>query len=108
MKKIIKNTILIIGITLAVALLLILVGNQMKANAVKEKQAQEDYSEWLSKNCTCLEYNIPFCLGGYELKNNACFNGEGYTTVLEACSEYNCSGEIKLRINETDTWEDKK
>lgn len=104
-KKLIQIMGVIFIITLAVALLLMFIGNQMRTNAIKENQATENYTEWLANNCNCSARDRILCPDGFELKNNVCMNKNGYTNVLEACSEYNCSGEIKLWDNETGKWE---
>lgn len=105
MKKRIRNSILIAGFVFIVALLLIFIGNQINANAIKEKQAIENYTEWLAETCNCLERNIISCSERFELKNNICTDGEYITNKLLICSKYNCSGEIKLWNNKTEKWE---
>ncbi|MEK6913786.1 MAG: hypothetical protein AABW47_03900 [Nanoarchaeota archaeon] len=106
MKKIFKKAIVILTITLFVAVSLMLVGNKMKANAIKEQQAEEDYSAWLADNCKCLERDRIFCSEGFEIKGSLCYNEvkKIYTNRLADCSKYDCSGEIKLWNNETGKW----
>jgi hypothetical protein len=105
--KNLKKIFLIAGITLAVALLLMVIGNKMKADIVKEKQSQENYSVWLSENCNCVARNLFSCPTGFTMKNQTCVNEakKSYTNKLAGCSEYNCSGEIKLWNRETEKWE---
>jgi hypothetical protein len=108
MKKI-NKIFLIVGITLAVALLLMTIGNKMKADAIKEKQDAENYNEWLAENCNCLVKEKITCPTGFEILDKLCYNSAKgiYTSRVIKCSEYNCSGEIKIWNNETGKWEDK-
>lgn len=104
-KKLIKKIIVIAVITLVVAVSLMLIGNQMRANAIKEQQEKDDYEEWLANNCECLARDRIFCPEGFELKGKMCYNDKFYTSRLAACSKYDCSGEIKLFNNQTETWQ---
>ncbi len=107
-KKII-NIAIIAGAILAVGLILMLIGNRMEANAIKEEQEAEDYLNLLSETCTCLEHDRIYCPDGFELKGALCYNAyeKEYTARILGCSQYDCSGEIKLWNNETETWESK-
>jgi len=107
MNKIIRNIIVIGMITIIVALSLMLIGRQITANAIKEKQKLQAYEDWLVENCTCLAKERIMCPDGFELKGNWCFNNSKnyFTNILKACSQYNCSGEIKLYNNQTQKWE---
>jgi hypothetical protein len=101
--KKIRNIIIIVGVILAVALILMLIGNKMRADAIKA----ENYQDWLFENCNCLAHNHPYCSEGFKLNGTLCFNDKTkeYTTRTFGCSEYNCSGEIKVWNNITETWE---
>jgi len=105
-----KKIALVIGMVLITAFVLMMIGDKIKSNVIKEQQLQENYSTWLAQNCKCLERNIIFCQTGFTLKNEVCINesAKTYTSVLLSCSEYNCSGEIKSWNNETNKWEDNK
>ncbi len=103
-KKLIQTMSVIFITTLAVAFLLMFIGNQMRANTVKEQQSIENYTEWLANNCNCTARNEISCLNGFELENNTCMNGKYYTNVLEICTEYKCSGKIEIWNNETEQW----
>lgn len=106
MKKILKQIIVIAGVVLITAFLLMAIGNKMRADAIKEQHAEENYSSWLAENCKCLERNIIFCPEGFILKNQSCVNEQEktFTNKLAGCSKYDCSGEIKLWNNETNKW----
>jgi len=111
-KKIIRNIAIAIGITLAVGLILMLIGNKMNSNAIKSQQEAENYQDWLSETCECLAKTRHVCtLNGFEYNatRNLCVNSaeKTVTTSSMRCSEYNCSGEIKLWNNITEIWEDK-
>ena len=108
MKKITKIS-LALGITLVVGLLLMTIGNKIKSDIIKENQEAQEYQEWLVENCDCLKRERITCPTGFEMLNQTCRNEDAgtYTNKLLICSEYNCSGEIKLWNNETEKWEDK-
>jgi len=111
-KKLIRNILIVAGIILAVALILMLIGNKMKADVIKAQQEAENYSKWLSGNCGCLERNKPVCtLDGFEYNStrNLCVNSAEKKITFSSlgCSKYNCSGEIKLWNNETEKWGNK-
>jgi hypothetical protein len=107
--KNLKNVILIAGITLIVAFLMMLIGNKIEENIIKEIQEAEAYEEWLAENCDCVLKERVKCPEGFQLREQTCFNEKenSVTSRLLACSEYNCLGEIKLWNNETSKWEDK-
>lgn len=109
MNKKLQKIISIAGIAVIIMSLLMVVGNKMRANAVKEKQEAEKYSEWLSENCNCTKHERFFCKEGFVLNESYCINEDAneITNKLMGCSEYDCSGEIKSWNNETGKWEDK-
>lgn len=98
---------LIFAVTLAVALSLMFIGNEMRAQQAQQKADAQNYSEWLAENCHCTAYNIISCPTGFELQNQTCMNTlkTAYTSKLLGCSKYNCSGEIKNWNNQTEKWE---
>lgn len=102
----IKRILVILGVVIITAGILFVMGSYMEANAIKEKQEAEKYNEWLAENCECLKKDRYFCREGFELKENLCVNEAEklYTYRLIGCSEYDCSGEIKLWNNETERW----
>ncbi len=106
-KKLLRNTILIFGIIVVLLGVVIITNKVMTANAIKEL---ENYKQWLSDNCECLEHSISKCsLDGFEYNKtrNFCVNKDKkqvtYPTL--GCSQYNCSNEIILWNNETEMWE---
>ena len=105
--RLVKKVSLVIAVTLIVAFLMMMVGNKIRANMIKENQESQAYQEWLDENCNCLNRERIMCPSGFELKNQSCVNEATklYTNKLLACSEFNCSGEIKLWNNETGKWE---
>jgi len=105
----IRKGILVIGIIVAVTLLVMLIGNWTRANMIKEKKEMEKYQDWLAKNCECLKKEKYSCIKGSEIIGSYCVNKtrKDYSPRLKGCSEYNCSGEIKIWNNETEKWEDK-
>lgn len=106
MGKLLKNAVLVAGISLIVIFLLMIIGDEIKANAIKEIQESQAYSNQLAQNCTCLAHEKLFCNSGFELKGNRCVNESEnlFTNAYAGCSEYNCSGEIKIWNNETNKW----
>ena len=100
---------LIAGITLITALILMLIGSQMRASVVKEKQQAEEYYEWLYENCNCLERERYYCPDDFVLNGSYCFGikEKVYTLRIFGCSEYDCSGELKFWNNKTEAWENK-
>jgi hypothetical protein len=109
MKKIVRNTMITVGIILAFAILLIIIGNgnPMKANVIKNQQEEDNYSQWLVNNCDCVTYGKILCPDGFNLEENntICISKTAYTSTILGCSEYNCSGQIKLWDNVTETWQ---
>jgi hypothetical protein len=95
---------LILGIVAVITLLSFIIVNQVNANAIKEKQDTENYTEWLASNCKCLERGRVSCPFGFELKNDTCTYGTYYTNKLLDCSKYDCSGEIKSWDDITEKW----
>ncbi|VVB82483.1 Uncharacterised protein [uncultured archaeon] len=98
---------LIFVITTVVTILLMLIGNQIRSNTIKEQQDAQDYSVWLAENCNCLAHDRISCPTGFELQNKTCINKTQnvYTYKFLECSEYNCSGEIKLWDNQIGAWQ---
>ena len=101
-----KKIALIIGMILITAFLMMMIGDKIKANIIKDNQEVQAYQEWLDENCQCINHEKIMCPSGFELKNQSCINEQEntYTNLLAGCSEYNCSGEIKLWNNETGKW----
>ena len=108
--KNLKKTALILGMVLITAFLLMLIGDKIKANMVKEDNEAQAYETWLTQNCNCLERTKFGCVEGYVLLNRSCVNEQtkSFTNVLLGCSKYDCSGEIELWNNETNKWEGNK
>ena len=111
-KKLIKNIIIVAGIILAVAFVLMFIGNKMRADTIRAQQEAENYQNRLSETCECLERNKPVCtLNGFEYDSSRklCVNSveKTITSPSLGCSKYNCSGEIKLWNNLTQKWENK-
>ncbi|MDD5012402.1 MAG: hypothetical protein PHQ66_02025 [Candidatus Nanoarchaeia archaeon] len=106
-KKLIKVIGIILAVTLATALLMMVIGNQMNANVIKERQESERYNEWLAENCECLEKERYFCKEGFEMRGTICANEakKSITQRFIGCSKYDCLGEIKIWNNETEKWE---
>lgn len=103
-KKKIK-TIISVLVLIVILLVTIYIKNTIKTNLIRE---QEVYQGWLSDNCECLERERLKCrFEGFELKGDLCVNEKEklYTSVVEACSKYNCSNEIVSWNNKT--WEPK-
>lgn len=99
---------LIAGIAVIATFLLMVIGNKMKANIIKENQEAGKYSEWLSENCNCTKHERYFCKEGFVLNETYCINEvPEITNRLMGCSEYDCSGEIKSWNNKTGKWEDR-
>ena len=107
--KNLKKIALIIGMVLITSFILMMIGDKIKANVIKQNLAEENYSTWLAQNCKCLERNIIICPTGFALVNQACINQteKTYTNTLLACSEYNCDGENESWNSETGKWEEK-
>jgi len=108
MKKLTKIS-LVIGITLVVGLVLMVVGNKIKGDILREYQEEQLYQEWLVENCKCLARERISCPSGFQMINQTCKDESASTVTskLISCSEYDCSGEIKSWNNETEKWEDK-
>ncbi len=102
----IKRVSLVLAITLIIAFLMMMVGNKIRANMIKENQESQAYQEWLVENCKCLEKNKIECSEGYILQNQTCVNEQEntFTNILLKCSKYDCAGEIKYWNNETYKW----
>ena len=101
-----KKIALVMGMVLITAFLMMIIGDKIKANILKENQESQAYQEWLAENCNCLAHGRIMCPTGFELKNQSCVNEQQktYTNLLAGCSEYNCSGKIKSWNNETGNW----
>ncbi len=106
MGKLLKNALLIAGISLIVIFLLMIIGEKIRADVVKQNQESQAYLDWMSQNCDCLAHDRLFCNPGFELKSHNCvnINEKLFTNAIAGCSEYNCSGEIKIWNNETNKW----
>lgn len=108
-KKLIRNTALIFGIIVVLLVVVIIVNKVMTANVIKE---QETYERWLLNNCDCIEWERIKCPKRFEWspERGWCVGLNTETLTLTnkrlACSQYNCSGEIKVWNNETEKWED--
>jgi len=107
--KLIKKVSLVLAATVIVAFLLMIIGEKIRSNIIKENEETQEYQEWLAENCECLVKEKIYCPTGFEIINQTCKNeNEGtFTSRLIGCSEYDCSGEIKLWNNETEKWENK-
>ncbi len=102
-----RKVILIWSLIAVFIILLVIINSQIQSNVINEQQDLEKYSEWLGENCNCLKWGRIFCPGGFVLKNDTCRNEKEVTRTSRfiGCSEYNCSGEIKLFNNKTMKWE---
>jgi hypothetical protein len=100
---------LIIGMVLITAFVLMMIGDKIKANVIKQNDEMQAYETWMAQNCNCLKRDISICPIGFTMINQTCMGEfqKGYTNNLLVCSQYNCSGEIKSWNNETNKWEDK-
>ncbi len=101
----IKTLVITLVISAVVIASIILIGNRMNANIIKEKYETELYQDWLSENCECLERNKPVCLlDGFEYNSTRqiCVNSAEKTVTYPTlkCSKYVCSGQNV-------TWNDK-
>jgi hypothetical protein len=105
--KNLKKIALILGMVLIIAFLLMVAGDKIKANMIKQNNEAQAYETWLAENCKCLERNRFGCMEGYVLLNKSCVNEQAktFTNILLGCSKYDCLGEIKLWNNETEKWE---
>jgi hypothetical protein len=106
----IKKIFLVVGIILLIAISGFLINKKITANAIKEKIEFENYLNELAENCDCLARERYYCsLDDFELRGNVCVNKKTgvVTTRVLGCSEYNCSGEIKIWNNKIEKWEDK-
>jgi hypothetical protein len=106
-----KNKIfLIVGIILLIVTAGFLVNKKITADAIRERIEAENYLSELAENCDCLVRERYYCpLEDFELRGIVCVGkvtGVVTPRVL-GCSEYNCSGEIKVWNNQTEKWEDK-
>lgn len=107
-----KKTAFIILLIIGLVGSLIVVERIIAENTSK---AQEEYKDWLSNNCDCVEKKKPRCPVGFELSDNekmckkeaircptetgwylegVCEEITYYTNRLLSCSQYNCSGKI--------------
>jgi len=87
-----------------------LINKKITADVIKEKMEAENYLSDLAENCECLARERYYCfLEDFELEGEFCV--EKKTGIVTArvlgCSEYNCSGEIKIWNNLTKKWENK-
>ncbi len=107
-----KIKILVITLVISAVIIasIILIGNRMNANIIKEKQDAGQYQDWLSQNCKCIERNNPACeLSGFEYNatRKLCVNSADkrvtYSTLK--CSKYDCSGQNVTWNNQA--WEPK-
>lgn len=95
-----RDIILILVILVIIISLIIFVRNVSVANAIKEHEKIQEiidniiYEESLVENCECIEKERIKCFEEYELDGRVCRNGKTITSILRACSKYNCSGEI--------------
>ncbi len=85
-KKIAIGIWILLGL-LALGVLYILVTKMQNKN---EPITDENY--FSDNNCTCTERNRDYCMDGFELKDNLCFNEtlKLYTNVVKGCSKYRC------------------
>jgi hypothetical protein len=105
-----KKIFLIVGIILLIAISGFLINKKITADAIREKMEAENYLSELSENCDCLTRERYYCLQeGFEVEGNYCIGQTtGVATMrILGCSEYNCSGEIKIWNNQSLKWEDK-
>ena len=105
-----KKIILGIGIILLIVVSGFLINQKIQGDAVREKQEVENYLSELADNCDCLARERYYCLlEDFELEGNFCVGQKTgvVTTRVMGCSEYNCSGEIKIWNNQTLNWENK-
>ena len=88
----------------------VLISNKIQGDAIKAQQESEAYFDWLHDNCDCLARERYYCLqDNFEVEGDYCVGQKTgvVTTRVFGCSEYNCSGEIKLWNNQALNWEDK-
>ncbi len=99
---------IILVITAVIIASTVIIRNRFNSNVISGSQNSQEYSGF-SDNCECLAHGRPYCLEGFVMKGNLCFNSreKTYTTEISGCSEYNCSGEIKIWNNATKIWENK-
>jgi len=110
MNKKTKKIIFAIGIILLIVLSVFLIRNKIQADVIREKMEAENYLSELSENCDCLARERYYCLQeGFEIKGDYCVGQTtGVATMrILGCSEYNCSGEIKIWNNQSLKWEEK-
>jgi len=102
-----KNIFLIIvGITLVVAVSLMLIGNKMRANIIKAEQEQKNYHDWLVENCECVVKDRIFCPDGFVLRDKLCYNTKikAFANRLIGCSQYKCEEQTATWNNSTEIW----
>lgn len=105
-----KKIFLVVGIILLIAISGFLINKKITADAIREKMEAENYLSDLAENCDCLVRERYYCLlEDFELEGEFCVGQKTgvVTTRVLGCSEYNCSGEIKIWNNQTLKWEDK-
>jgi hypothetical protein len=105
-----KKIFLVVGIILLIVISGFLINKKITADAIREKQEAENYLSKLADNCDCLARERYYCLlEDFELEGDYCIGKKtGVATMrVLGCSEYNCSGEIKIWNNQTLKWEDK-
>jgi len=107
-KKSLEKIIIIIGVTLIVYFSLMLIGNKMRTDAVKEQEKQKSYYEWLIENCECAIKDRFFCSDGFVLTGTRCYKNatKTYSNRLIGCSKYECSEGVAIWNNLTLKWED--
>jgi hypothetical protein len=104
-----KKIILGIGIILLIVIAGFLINQKITADAIREKIEAENYLSELADNCNCLARERYYCLQeDFEVEGDYCVGQKTgvVTTRVLGCSEYNCSGEIKIWNNQTLKWEE--
>ena len=105
-----KKIILAVGIILLIAISGFLFYKKITADAIREKMEADNYLSDLADNCDCLVRERYYCLQeDFELEGIYCVGQKTgvVTSRVLGCSQYNCSGEIKIWNNETWKWEEK-
>lgn len=93
-----KKYLLIVISIFVLSFLVMNIEQEITANAIKK---QEHYQDWLYDNCNCTAYERLKCNEPFELEGEHCRYKNKITFAIEACSQFDCSGEIV-------TWNGKK